>query len=80
MGFIKARGHTFYYEELGEGTPILLIPPAGSTASTWVPWPAIWPGPAGSSPTTGVGTPGRGARLSARPPSIRAMPRHSWKH
>ena len=35
MGFIKARGHTFYYEEQGEGIPILLIPPAGSTASTW---------------------------------------------
>jgi pimeloyl-ACP methyl ester carboxylesterase len=35
MGFVKARGHTFYYEEQGEGIPILLIPPAGSTASTW---------------------------------------------
>ena len=35
MGFIKARGSNFYYEEQGDGTPILLIPPAGSTASTW---------------------------------------------
>src|SRR5512132_3619781 len=35
MGFIKALGNTFYYEEKGEGPPILLIPPAGSTASTW---------------------------------------------
>jgi len=35
MGFIKAREKTFYYEELGDGPPILLIPPAGSTASTW---------------------------------------------
>lgn len=35
MGFIKARGSHFYYEEQGEGPPILLIPPAGSTASTW---------------------------------------------
>jgi len=35
MGFIKARGNNFYYEEQGEGPPILLIPPAGSTASTW---------------------------------------------
>jgi hypothetical protein len=35
MGFIKARGSTFYYEEQGEGPPILLIAPAGSTASTW---------------------------------------------
>ena len=34
MGFIKARGSNFYYEEMGEGPPIL-IPPAGSTASTW---------------------------------------------
>jgi len=24
-----------YYEELGEGLPILLVPPAGATASTW---------------------------------------------
>jgi pimeloyl-ACP methyl ester carboxylesterase len=35
MGFIKARGSNFYYEEKGEGPPILLIPPAGATASTW---------------------------------------------
>jgi pimeloyl-ACP methyl ester carboxylesterase len=35
MGFIKARENNFYYEEKGEGPPILLIPPAGSTASTW---------------------------------------------
>jgi len=35
MGFIKARGGHFYYEEHGDGPPILLIPPAGSTASTW---------------------------------------------
>jgi pimeloyl-ACP methyl ester carboxylesterase len=35
MGFIKARGNAFYCEEQGEGPPILLIPPAGSTASTW---------------------------------------------
>jgi pimeloyl-ACP methyl ester carboxylesterase len=34
-----ARTHEFdlYYEEAGEGVPILLIPPAGSTASTWGP-------------------------------------------
>ncbi|HEU4541976.1 MAG TPA: alpha/beta hydrolase [Jiangellaceae bacterium] len=35
MGFIKVRGINFYYEEKGEGPPILLIPPSGSTASTW---------------------------------------------
>src|SRR5215468_5651560 len=35
MGFIKARGCSFYYEEQGEGPPILLIPPSGATASTW---------------------------------------------
>ena len=35
MGYIKARGSNFYYEEKGEGPPILLIPPAGATASTW---------------------------------------------
>ena len=37
MGFIKARGSALYYEEKGDGPPILLIPPAGSTASTWGP-------------------------------------------
>jgi 3-oxoadipate enol-lactonase len=26
---------SLYYEETGEGVPILLIPPAGATASTW---------------------------------------------
>ena len=35
MGIIKVRGIDFYYEEKGEGLPILLIPPSGSTASTW---------------------------------------------
>jgi pimeloyl-ACP methyl ester carboxylesterase len=35
MGFIKARGCSFYYEEQGDGPPILLIPPSGATASTW---------------------------------------------
>src|SRR5499433_2196404 len=35
MRFVKARGTHFYCEEQGDGPPILLIPPAGSTASTW---------------------------------------------
>src|SRR5215472_16101217 len=35
MGYVKARGSSFYYEEQGGGQPILLIPPSGSTASTW---------------------------------------------
>jgi pimeloyl-ACP methyl ester carboxylesterase len=35
MGFVQARGSSFYYEEQGEGPPILLIPPSGATASTW---------------------------------------------
>ena len=35
MGFVKARGSSLYYEERGEGPPILLIPPSGATASTW---------------------------------------------
>ena len=35
MGFIKARGSSLYYEDKGEGLPILLIPPSGATASTW---------------------------------------------
>jgi 3-oxoadipate enol-lactonase len=35
MGFINARESNLYYEEKGEGPPILLIPPSGSTASTW---------------------------------------------
>jgi pimeloyl-ACP methyl ester carboxylesterase len=40
MGFIKARGCSFYYEENSEGPPILLIPPSGATASTWGALPA----------------------------------------
>ena len=47
MGYIEARGCNFYYEEKGEGPAILLIPPSGSTASTWGPWSGIWPEPAG---------------------------------
>jgi pimeloyl-ACP methyl ester carboxylesterase len=30
-------GCDLYYEEAGQGVPILLIPPAGATASTWGP-------------------------------------------
>ena len=80
MGFIKARGSNFYYEEQGQGLPILLIPRPDPPPTRGGPWPVTWPEPAGSSPTTGVGTPVQGARLSARRPSIRAMPRRSWKH
>ena len=32
---VRSDGFDLYYEEAGEGVPILLIPPAGSTASTW---------------------------------------------
>lgn len=35
MGFAKAQGGDLYYEEKGDGIPILLIHPAGATASTW---------------------------------------------
>jgi 3-oxoadipate enol-lactonase len=35
MGSVKFDGCDLYYEEAGEGVPILLVPPAGSTASTW---------------------------------------------
>jgi 3-oxoadipate enol-lactonase len=35
MGSIGSDRFDLYYEELGDGVPILLIPPAGSTASTW---------------------------------------------
>ena len=34
MGLAEARGSSLYYEEKGEGLPILLIPPSGTTAST----------------------------------------------
>lgn len=36
-GFVRADGCELYYEQRGEGVPILLIPPAGTTASTWGP-------------------------------------------
>jgi 3-oxoadipate enol-lactonase len=35
MGFINVRGINFHYEERGDGLPILLIPPSGSTSGTW---------------------------------------------
>jgi len=35
MGFIQVRESSLYYEEKGDGPPILLIHPAGATASTW---------------------------------------------
>jgi pimeloyl-ACP methyl ester carboxylesterase len=34
-GFRRIGRLDLYHEEAGEGVPILLIPPAGSTASTW---------------------------------------------
>lgn len=37
MGSVRSDGCDLYYEEVGEGVPILLIPPAGTTASTWGP-------------------------------------------
>jgi pimeloyl-ACP methyl ester carboxylesterase len=34
-GYVRADGCDLYYEDAGEGVPILLVHPAGSTASTW---------------------------------------------
>ena len=34
-GYVRADGCDLYHEETGEGVPILLIHPAGATASTW---------------------------------------------
>jgi 3-oxoadipate enol-lactonase len=35
MGSVRSNGSDLYFEEVGDGVPILLIHPAGSTASTW---------------------------------------------
>jgi pimeloyl-ACP methyl ester carboxylesterase len=35
MSSVRSNGWRLYYEEMGQGVPILLVPPAGSTASTW---------------------------------------------
>src|SRR5262245_63685750 len=35
MGSVRSGGCDLYYDEVGEGVPILLIHPAGATASTW---------------------------------------------
>jgi 3-oxoadipate enol-lactonase len=35
MGSVRSDGCDLYYEEAGRGVPILLIHPAGATASTW---------------------------------------------
>ncbi len=34
-GSVRADGRDLYYEDVGDGVPILLIHPAGATASTW---------------------------------------------
>jgi 3-oxoadipate enol-lactonase len=35
MSSIRSDGCDLYYEEVGQGVPILLVHPAGATASTW---------------------------------------------
>ena len=35
MGSVRSDGCDLYYEEVGQGVPILLIHPAGATAATW---------------------------------------------
>ncbi len=35
MSLVNVQGSDLYFEEKGDGTPILLIHPAGATASTW---------------------------------------------
>jgi pimeloyl-ACP methyl ester carboxylesterase len=35
MGSVRFDGCDLYFEEAGEGVPILLIPPSGATAATW---------------------------------------------
>jgi len=35
MGSATLKGCELYYEDVGEGVPILLVPPSGATASTW---------------------------------------------
>ncbi|MGE5272920.1 MAG: alpha/beta fold hydrolase [Verrucomicrobiota bacterium] len=35
MSSVRCNGSDLYYEEAGEGVPILLVHPAGSSASTW---------------------------------------------
>ena len=37
MGFVRSDGCDLYFEQTGDGVPILLIPPAGTTASIWGP-------------------------------------------
>jgi pimeloyl-ACP methyl ester carboxylesterase len=37
MGSVRSDARDLYHEEVGEGVPILLIHPAGATASTWGP-------------------------------------------
>ena len=37
LGAVRPNGCDLYYEEMGKGVPILLIHPAGATASTWGP-------------------------------------------
>ena len=34
-GSVRSDGCDLYYEDVGHGVPILLVPPSGATASTW---------------------------------------------
>ena len=80
MGFIKACGGSLYYEDTGEGLPILLIPPAGATASTWG---ALVGDLAGAGRVIAYDRRGysrSGVRLSGRPRRMRWTPQRSWKH
>jgi pimeloyl-ACP methyl ester carboxylesterase len=40
MDVVLSPGCDLYHEEVGEGIPILLVHPAGATASTWGPMTA----------------------------------------
>jgi quinol monooxygenase YgiN len=44
VGSVRADGRDLYFEQVGKGVPILLIHPAGATASAWAPRPSSLPG------------------------------------
>jgi pimeloyl-ACP methyl ester carboxylesterase len=80
MGFTKAQGGDLYYEEKGHGVPILLISPAGATASTWG---AVAEELARAGRVVAYDrrvTAGLQGSLCTRSPSTRRMPRRCWTH
>ena len=66
MATVEVNGAVFYYEERGDGPPLLLVHGTGAYADTWSPCSMVWRAPIASSPMTGAGSRGRPMHLGER--------------